>query len=81
MFDDEYAVIDGVKNGEVKPGNVVVVIRYCGPKGGPGMPEMLKTDFSDHGRGIRQFGSINYRWQIFRGTHGFVVGHITPEAL
>jgi dihydroxy-acid dehydratase len=70
VFDDEYAVIDGVKNGEVKPGNVVV-IRYCGPKGGPGMPEMLKPTSAIMGAGLGNSSSINYRWQIFRGNPRF----------
>ena len=79
VFDDEYAVIDGVKNGEVKPGNVVV-IRYCGPKGGPGMPEMLKPTSAIMGAGLGNSVALITDGRFSGGTHGFVVGHITPEA-
>lgn len=79
VFDDEYAVIDGVRNGEVKPGNVVV-IRYCGPKGGPGMPEMLKPTSAIMGAGLGNSVALITDGRFSGGTHGFVVGHITPEA-
>jgi dihydroxy-acid dehydratase len=79
VFDDEFAVIDGVKNGEVKPGNVVV-IRYCGPKGGPGMPEMLKPTSAIMGAGLGKSVALITDGRFSGGTHGFVVGHITPEA-
>jgi dihydroxy-acid dehydratase len=51
VYENEYDVITGVRGGEVKPGNVVV-IRYCGPKGGPGMPEMLKPTSAIMGAGL-----------------------------
>lgn len=79
VYDDEYAVIDGVKNGEVKSGNVVV-IRYCGPKGGPGMPEMLKPTSAIMGAGLGKDVALITDGRFSGGTHGFVVGHITPEA-
>ena len=79
VFDDEYAVIDGVKNGEVKSGDVVV-IRYCGPKGGPGMPEMLKPTSAIIGAGLGKSVALITDGRFSGGTHGFVVGHITPEA-
>lgn len=79
VYDDEYAVIDGVKNGEVKPGDVVV-IRYCGPKGGPGMPEMLKPTSAIMGAGLGKEVALITDGRFSGGTHGFVVGHITPEA-
>ena len=79
VYDDEYAVIDGVKNGEVKAGDVVV-IRYCGPKGGPGMPEMLKPTSAIMGAGLGKDVALITDGRFSGGTHGFVVGHITPEA-
>ena len=79
VYDDEYAVIDGVKNGEVKAGDVVV-IRYCGPKGGPGMPEMLKPTSAIIGAGLGKDVALITDGRFSGGTHGFVVGHITPEA-
>jgi dihydroxy-acid dehydratase len=78
VYENEYDVITGVRSGAVKPGNVVV-IRYCGPKGGPGMPEMLKPTSAIMGAGLGS--SSNYRWSFSGGSHGFVVGHVTPEAL
>ncbi len=79
VYDDEYAVIAGVKNGEVKADNVVV-IRYCGPKGGPGMPEMLKPTSAIMGAGLGKDVALITDGRFSGGTHGFVVGHITPEA-
>ena len=79
VYDDEYTVIDGVKNGEVKSGDVVV-IRYCGPKGGPGMPEMLKPTSAIMGAGLGKDVALITDGRFSGGTHGFVVGHITPEA-
>jgi dihydroxy-acid dehydratase len=79
VYDDEYAVIDGVKNGEVQSGDVVV-IRYCGPKGGPGMPEMLKPTSAIMGAGLGKEVALITDGRFSGGTHGFVVGHITPEA-
>lgn len=79
VFEDEFVVIDGVRKGEVKPGNVVV-IRYCGPKGGPGMPEMLKPTSAIMGAGLGKSVALITDGRFSGGTHGFVVGHITPEA-
>src|SRR5574343_127832 len=79
VFDDEYAVIDGVREGKVKEGSVVV-IRYCGPKGGPGMPEMLKPTSAIMGAGLGASVALITDGRFSGGTHGFVVGHITPEA-
>ncbi len=72
-------MIDGIKNGLVKPGNVVV-IRYCGPKGGPGMPEMLKPTSAIMGAGLGSSVALITDGRFSGGTHGFVVGHIVPEA-
>ncbi|PVW14648.1 dihydroxy-acid dehydratase [Marixanthomonas spongiae] len=79
VYDDEYAVIEGVKKGAVKSGDVVV-IRFCGPKGGPGMPEMLKPTSAIMGAGLGKDVALITDGRFSGGTHGFVVGHISPEA-
>ncbi len=79
VFENEFDVITGVRAGEVKPGNVVV-IRYCGPKGGPGMPEMLKPTSAIMGAGLGKSVALITDGRFSGGTHGFVVGHLTPEA-
>lgn len=79
VFNDEYAVISSVRKGEVKEGEVIV-IRYCGPKGGPGMPEMLKPTSAIMGAGLGKSVALITDGRFSGGTHGFVVGHITPEA-
>jgi len=79
VYDGEYAANDGIKNGEVKKGDVVV-IRYEGPKGGPGMPEMLKPTAAIMGAGLGKEVALITDGRFSGGTHGFVVGHITPEA-
>ncbi|MEK6508983.1 dihydroxy-acid dehydratase [Myroides sp. C4067] len=79
VFDDEYAVIESVSAQEVQPGEVIV-IRYCGPKGGPGMPEMLKPTSAIMGAGLGKSVALITDGRFSGGTHGFVVGHITPEA-
>jgi dihydroxy-acid dehydratase len=79
VFDDEYAAIKGIQHGEVIAGNVVV-IRYCGPKGGPGMPEMLKPTSAIIGAGLGDKVALITDGRFSGGTHGFVVGHICPEA-
>ncbi|GAA4847326.1 dihydroxy-acid dehydratase [Algivirga pacifica] len=79
VFNDEFAAIAGVQNGEVEKGQVVV-IRYAGPKGGPGMPEMLKPTSAIMGAGLGKDVALITDGRFSGGTHGFVVGHITPEA-
>ncbi|MFV8332958.1 dihydroxy-acid dehydratase [Flavobacterium sp. GSP14] len=79
VYENEHEVIEGVRGGEVKPGNVVV-IRYCGPKGGPGMPEMLKPTSAIMGAGLGKSVALITDGRFSGGSHGFVVGHITPEA-
>ncbi|MDX1902758.1 MAG: dihydroxy-acid dehydratase [Thermonemataceae bacterium] len=79
VYDDEYTAIAGIKNGEVQQGEVLV-IRYCGPKGGPGMPEMLKPTSAIMGAGLGKSVALITDGRFSGGTHGFVVGHITPEA-
>ena len=70
---------NGIKNGQVERGDVVV-IRYVGPKGGPGMPEMLKPTAGIMGAGLGKHVALITDGRFSGGTHGFVVGHITPEA-
>lgn len=79
VFESEFEVIPGIEAGKVKPGNVVV-IRYCGPKGGPGMPEMLKPTSAIMGAGLGNSVALITDGRFSGGSHGFVVGHITPEA-
>ncbi|MEK9740180.1 MAG: dihydroxy-acid dehydratase [Flavobacteriaceae bacterium] len=79
VFDGEFAANDGIKNGKVKAGDVVV-IRYEGPKGGPGMPEMLKPTSAIMGAGLGKSVALITDGRFSGGTHGFVVGHIVPEA-
>ncbi len=79
VFDGEAAANEALKNKQVKPGDVVV-IRYCGPKGGPGMPEMLKPTSAIMGEGLGDEVALITDGRFSGGTHGFVVGHITPEA-
>ncbi|WP_407324000.1 dihydroxy-acid dehydratase [Tenacibaculum maritimum] len=79
IYEGEYAANDGIKAGEVTKGDVVV-IRYEGPKGGPGMPEMLKPTAAIMGAGLGKDVALITDGRFSGGTHGFVVGHITPEA-
>lgn len=79
VFDNEFDVIAGISEGKVKEGDVVV-IRYCGPKGGPGMPEMLKPTSAIIGAGLGSSVALITDGRFSGGTHGFVVGHISPEA-
>jgi dihydroxy-acid dehydratase len=79
VFNSEQEANDGIKNGLVEKGNVVV-IRYVGPKGGPGMPEMLKPTSAIMGAGLGGDVALITDGRFSGGTHGFVVGHICPEA-
>ncbi|PSG90762.1 dihydroxy-acid dehydratase [Aurantibacter aestuarii] len=79
VFEGEYAANDGIRDGKVTKGDVVV-IRYEGPKGGPGMPEMLKPTAAIMGAGLGKDVALITDGRFSGGTHGFVVGHITPEA-
>jgi dihydroxy-acid dehydratase len=79
VFENEFDAIEGIRNGKVSRGNVVV-IRYCGPKGGPGMPEMLKPTSAIMGAGLGKEVALITDGRFSGGTHGFVVGHISPEA-
>jgi dihydroxy-acid dehydratase len=79
VFESEYEANDGIRDGKVKKGDVVV-IRYEGPKGGPGMPEMLKPTAAIIGAGLGNDVALITDGRFSGGTHGFVVGHISPEA-
>ncbi|BDC99555.1 dihydroxy-acid dehydratase [Persicobacter psychrovividus] len=79
VFEGEFDANDGIAKGTVKKGDVVV-IRYEGPQGGPGMPEMLKPTAAIMGAGLGNDVALITDGRFSGGTHGFVVGHITPEA-
>ncbi|MFY8003936.1 MAG: dihydroxy-acid dehydratase [Chitinophagaceae bacterium] len=79
VFEGESHLIEGINSGKIKPGDVVV-IRYVGPRGGPGMPEMLKPTSAIIGAGLGKSVALITDGRFSGGTHGFVVGHITPEA-
>jgi dihydroxy-acid dehydratase len=79
VFDGEFELIAGITSGRVKAGDVVV-IRQVGPKGAPGMPEMLKPTSAIMGVGLGKNVALITDGRFSGGTHGFVVGHITPEA-
>jgi dihydroxy-acid dehydratase len=80
VFDREEAALDAILRGRVKKGHVVV-IRYEGPRGGPGMREMLSPTSAIMGRGLGNDVALITDGRFSGGTHGFVVGHITPEAV
>ncbi|MCL4117093.1 UNVERIFIED_CONTAM: hypothetical protein GTU68_049678 [Idotea baltica] len=79
VYDSEQEANDAIGSGEIVAGNVIV-IRYVGPKGGPGMPEMLKPTSAIMGAGLGNTVALITDGRFSGGTHGFVVGHITPEA-
>src|SRR5690606_39349375 len=75
----EHQLIRGIESGKVKAGDVVV-IRHVGPKGAPGMPEMLKPTSAIIGAGLGKSVALITDGRFSGGSHGFVVGHICPEA-
>lgn len=79
VFNGEFELVDGIKSGRIKEGDVVV-IRYVGPKGAPGMPEMLKPTSLIMGAGLGKSVALITDGRFSGGSHGFVIGHITPEA-
>jgi dihydroxy-acid dehydratase len=79
VFDGEKELIQGIEMKRIQKGDVVV-IRYVGPKGGPGMPEMLKPTSALIGAGLGKSVALITDGRFSGGTHGFVVGHISPEA-
>ncbi|MFD2999353.1 dihydroxy-acid dehydratase [Pontibacter toksunensis] len=79
VFNSEEELNEGLKVSKVKAGDVVV-IRYVGPKGGPGMPEMLKPTSAIMGAGLGDKVALITDGRFSGGTHGFVIGHVCPEA-
>jgi dihydroxy-acid dehydratase len=79
VFESEEDCLQGIQAGKVKKGDVVV-IRYEGPKGGPGMREMLSITAAIMGAGLGNDVALITDGRFSGGTHGFVIGHITPEA-
>ncbi|MHC8395305.1 dihydroxy-acid dehydratase [Pseudomonas sp. LB3P93] len=79
VYHGEEGALAGILNGEVKAGDVIV-IRYEGPKGGPGMREMLSPTSAVMGKGLGKEVALITDGRFSGGSHGFVVGHITPEA-
>ena len=79
VFNGEFECLEAIKQSKVNKGEVVV-IRYEGPKGGPGMPEMLKPTSAIMGAGLGKDVALITDGRFSGGTHGFVVGHIVPEA-
>src|SRR5450631_1438094 len=79
VFDGEHDLINGINSGKIKEGDVVV-IKHVGPRGAPGMPEMLKPTSAIIGAGLGNSVALITDGRFSGGTHGFVVGHITPEA-
>lgn len=79
VFDTEEEATEAVLNDQIKPGDVLV-IRYAGPKGGPGMPEMLSISAIIVGKGLGEKIGLLTDGRFSGGTHGLVVGHVAPEA-
>jgi dihydroxy-acid dehydratase len=79
VFNSEESALQGILGGKVQPGDVVV-IRYEGPKGGPGMREMLSPTSAIMGKGLGQEVALITDGRFSGGSHGFVVGHLSPEA-
>lgn len=79
VYDSEELMMKGLENKEIQPG-MVVVIRYEGPKGGPGMPEMLTPTSAIMGAGLGKDVALMTDGRFSGGSHGFIIGHITPEA-
>jgi dihydroxy-acid dehydratase len=79
VFDDEDGALDAVLHGGIKPGDVVV-IRYEGPRGGPGMPEMLSVTAAIVGKGWGEQVALVTDGRFSGGTNGLMLGHVAPEA-
>ncbi|TGO69600.1 hypothetical protein BOTNAR_0009g00470 [Botryotinia narcissicola] len=81
VYDAENDFVEALERGEIKKGEkTVVVIRYEGPKGGPGMPEMLKPSSAIMGAGLGKDVALITDGRFSGGSHGFLIGHIVPEA-
>jgi dihydroxy-acid dehydratase len=79
VYDSEQLAMDALLADQIKPGDVLI-IRYVGPKGGPGMPEMLSVTSAVIGKGLGNDIALLTDGRFSGGTHGFVVGHVAPEA-
>ncbi|KAF9580805.1 hypothetical protein BGW38_002399 [Lunasporangiospora selenospora] len=79
VYDHETDMLHGLERGDIKKGQVIV-IRYSGPKGGPGMPEMLTPTSAIMGAGLGKDVALLTDGRFSGGSHGFIIGHITPEA-
>ena len=79
VFDGEQAMIESLENGQIAKGDVII-IRYEGPTGGPGMPEMLKPTSAIVGAGLAEHVAMITDGRFSGGSHGFIVGHVVPEA-
>ena len=79
VFDGEEAMIQALEKGKINKGDVII-IRYEGPKGGPGMPEMLKPTSAIMGAGLGEDVAMITDGRFSGGSHGFIVGHVVPEA-
>ena len=79
VFDDEQSALEAIMAGKIKPGDVMV-LRYLGPKGGPGMPEMLAPTGALIGQGLGESVGLITDGRFSGGTWGMVVGHVAPEA-
>jgi dihydroxy-acid dehydratase len=79
VFDSEEDMLKGLEDGKIKKGDVII-IRFEGPKGGPGMPEMLTPTSAIMGAGLGKDVALMTDGRFSGGSHGFIVGHITPEA-
>jgi dihydroxy-acid dehydratase len=79
VFDDEYSAMDTILANQINPGDVLV-LRYLGPRGGPGMPEMLAPTAALIGKGLGESVGLITDGRFSGGTWGMVVGHVTPEA-
>ena len=80
VYDSEPEMLEGLEKGEIAPGRVIV-IRYSGPRGGPGMPEMLTPTSALVGAGLSDSVALLTDGRFSGGTHGFCIGHVSPEAV
>jgi dihydroxy-acid dehydratase len=79
VFDGEKDMLKALEQGRIQKGDVIV-IRYEGPKGGPGMPEMLTPTSAIVGAGLGEHVALITDGRFSGGSHGFIIGHVTPEA-
>ena len=79
VYDSEEAMVEALERGEIRGGSVIV-IRFEGPKGGPGMPEMLKPTSALMGAGLGDQVALVTDGRFSGGSHGFLIGHVAPEA-